>query len=321
MYRGLLRCLYPNCSTINHSPTGSGPTRTPASPSSTKAHRMKSADLADILRSTQKGLPLSDERGRPMAFPRRQDYVRILQEHGLAVDEAAFVADDRLTEAVYLDWLFRPQVGCVFAQLLARPVYRTGIRTVVVRGSSGIGDPSELAVEIHRLVQDSVQDAANEALSVLLPQVRDLVVLADLVWELGKQPGWTIEIEQRWRNTLVLIGLRVEVGNGVVAETLGMGPFDIFPITRQSPVTTLEIRTKPTIARRSKVSETHLATHLADIPISHKLTRAEITSRSNRFTPWLKKRILGTPDDARAKARVTYSIPVAIWSSLKGSGS
>lgn len=69
-----------------------------------------------------------------MEFPPRQDYIRQLEEHGLVAGEADFIADDSLTEAVYLDWLLRPQVGCVFAQLLARPMYRDGVRTEVVRG-------------------------------------------------------------------------------------------------------------------------------------------------------------------------------------------
>ena len=152
--------------------------------------------MLSILKFAQKGLTLPDERGRTMGFPMRQDYVSQLQEHGLVSDEAAFIADDRLTEAVYLDWLLRPQVGCVFAQLLARPVYRTGIRTVVARGSSGLGDPSEIAIQITRLVNESVEDTSTEALSVLLPQILDLESLTRLVWELGMQPGWAIEQER-----------------------------------------------------------------------------------------------------------------------------
>ena len=256
-----------------------------------------------------------------MRFPRRQDYIRQLQEHGLIIDEAGFVANDRLTEAVYLDWLRRPQVGCVFAQLLARPVYRTGVRTVVARGSSGVGDPSELAIQIARLVDESVNDSSDEALSVLLPQILDVQALAYLVWELSNRPGWTIEKEHLWRRTLVLIGLRVEIATGVVAETLGMGPFDIFPTTRQCPVVTLEIRTKPTRAKRSHLWRTHLAAHLADIPVNHILTHAEFRSRFKTFTPWLRKRILGGQKDMRAKAGVTYSVPAAIWSSVKAGGS
>ena len=277
--------------------------------------------MLPILKTTEKGLQLRDERGRSMGFPRRQDYVKKLQEHELICDEDGFIADDRLTEAVYLDWLSRPQVGCVFAQLLARPIYRTGVRTVIARGASGIGDPSELALQIAGLVNESVKEASDEALSVLLPQITDVETLARLVWELGKQPGWAIEKEQLWRRTLVLIGLRVEIDTKVVAETLGMGPFGVFPTTRQCPVTTLEIRTKPRGAQRSKRSRTQGASHLAQLPVRHILTPAEFRVRFNKFTPWLKERILGKKGDLRAKASVTYSIPVAIWSSLKESAS
>ena len=277
--------------------------------------------MLSMLKSTQKGLTLADERGRAMKFPRRQDYVRHLQGHGLVSDEAGFVADDSLTEAVYLDWLLRPQVGCVFAQLLARPVYRTGVRTVVARGPSSLGDPSELAIQIARLVEESVNDPSTEALSVLLPQILDFEALTHLVWELGNQPGWIIEQEHPWRKTLVLIGLRVEIAAGVVAETLGMGPFTIFPTTRQCPITTLEVRTKTKRAKKSHLSKTHLAAHLADLPLDGVLTGAEFGSRFKTFTPWLKKRILGQRGDMRAKAGVTYSVPAAIWSSLKANSS
>ena len=282
---------------------------------------MRFTNVPSILKSTRKGLTLPDERGRTMGFPTRQDYVSQLQEHGLIGDEAAFVADDRLTEAVYFDWLLRPQVGCVFAQLLARPAHRTGMRTVVARGSSGSSVPNELALQIARLVNESVEDASTEALSVLLPQILGTESLTGLVWELSKQPGWTIEQERLWRGTLVLIGLRVTIADNVVAEVLGMGPFNIFPTTRQCPVTTLEIRTKIKRSKPSHWSRTRLAAHLADLPTGHFLAVSERGSRFSKFTPGLKRRILGGKPDARAKAGVTYSVPAAIWATLKVSGS
>ena len=279
-------------------------------------------DIRTILRATNKGITLKDERGRAMRFPGRFDYLRQLREHGLVTNEDAFVADDTLTEAVYLDWLRRPQVGCVFAQLLARPRPRnqSGMRTVVARGSSGEGDPSELAEQIAQLVTESAQDSSCEALSVLMPQILGTETLAQLVWELGHQPGWDIELERKWR-TLVRIGLRVGIATDVVAETLGMGPFDIFPPTRQSPITTLEIRTKTKRMKRSQFSTEHLAAHLADIPTDHMMSTGKHGALRNKFTPRLKKRILANQDDMRAKASVTYSLPSAIWQSLKEKGS
>ena len=278
---------------------------------------MFSADLKGILRSTERGLRLEDERGRPMSFPTRQDYVRQLEKHWLIVNESDFIHNDGLTEAVYLDWLSRSQVGCIFAQLLARPAYRTEVKTVVVRGASGPGDPKALATQIEILVDESVGDQSTEALSVLLPQVLDIEVLTRLVWELGKQPRWMIERESRWRNTLVLVGLRVEIKTDIVAETLGMGPFVVFPSTRQCPITTLEIRTKPKRAKKSHLSKTHRASFLAHIPIDQKLTPRRFRTLFGDLTPRLRLRILGNQNDMRAKAGVTYSLPVAIWDSLK----
>ena len=196
---------------------------------------MTNADVANILKSAPRGLQLLDERSRTMKFPTRRDYILHLQKYGLIVDEVDFISSDRLNEAVYRDWLSRPQVGCIFAQLLSRSAYRTGIRTVVARGVSGRGDPRELASQISGLVDNSVNDACNEALSVLLPQILDPESLAQLVWELSKvngthtrpvrthRPGWAIEKERSWRGTLVLIGLRVEIAPAALAETLGHG--------------------------------------------------------------------------------------------------
>ena len=282
---------------------------------------MRPTDLRSILKSTPRGLRLKDERGRRMHFPRRRDYVTQLREYGAIGEEEDFVADDSLTEAVYLDWLRRSQVGCVFAQLLARPVHRMSVRTATVRSSSGLVDPSELADQVAKLVDESVEEPSTEALSVLLPQVRNDEVLARFAWELGNRPNWIIEQEHPWRRTLVLVGLRVAIAPDVVAETLGMGPFPIFPRTRQCPITALEIRTKTTRAKRSKYSSDHRAAHLADLPTEHMLTPTEHGVRFTEFTPRLKQRILGGVEDSRAKAGVTYSVPAAIWGFLKAGSS
>ena len=256
-----------------------------------------------------------------MRFPARDDYIRQLVAHGLIVDAAGLVGSDHLTEAVYLDWLRRPQVGCIFAQLLARRGNRTGLRTVVARGTSGLGIPRELATQIDQLVEESVDDVSVEALSVLMPQVVDIEKVARIVWELNNLPRWRIETQRRWRRDLVLVGLRVDITARVVAEVLGLGPFQIFPPTRQCPVTTLEIRTKTELARRNRRFKSQLAAHLAAIPVNHILSSDAFGSRFNKYTPALRKRILEGQNDRRAKARVTYSIPAVIWSSLKSGDS
>ena len=282
---------------------------------------MMPTTIEQILKSTPKRIRLKDERGRAMWFPSRKDYLRQLQDNDLVHSEADFVADDQLTKAVYLDWIRRPQVGCIFAQLLARHAHRSRIRTVVARGCFGTGDPKELAIQVNLLVGESADDPSSEALSVLMPQILDLQTLADFAWQLSHQPGWTIEREHTWRRRLVLIGLRAQIGTGVVAETLGLGPFEIFPSTRKCPLTTLEIRTKPKRAKRSQLSNEYLAAHLADIPTTHMLAPKTHRALFKHLTPKLRRRILEGKEDMRAKASVTYTLPIAIWSDLKAKGS
>lgn len=203
-------------------------------------------------------------------------------------------------------------------QLMTQSDGANWVRTVVARYPTDSANPKELALEVSRLVDESVSDTSIESLSVLMPQVLDAEALASFVWELGNRPRWQIEREGLWRDTLALIGLRVVIANGVAAETLGMGPFGIFPTTRHCPITTLEVRTNPRRAKKSQLTRDLLASHLADIPTEHILTRKQHGALFRTFTPWLKRRILGYQEDMRAKAGVTYSLPVVIWNSLKG---
>ena len=116
---------------------------------------------------------------------------------------------------------------------------------------------------------------------------------------------------------MVLVGLRVTVAEGVWAEVLGMGPFEFLPPTRRCPITSLEIRVKPDKARRSKTTLGMLAAHLDKVPTGSMLTPRQYQALFARFTPWLKRRILGGEPDARAKAGVTFAFPAAIWEVLR----
>ena len=260
---------------------------------------------------------LVDELGRTMAFPDRGDYLRFLVADGKIASEDDFINNDALNKDVYLDWLRRGQVGCVFAQLFARPTNRASIWTLVARGPDGAGKPGELAAAINQAVRDAVVDASSEGLSVLLPHVLNPEHLIQTVLELARLPEWRIEREARWRGTLVLVGLRVQIAEGVWAEPLGMGPFSFFPPTRHSPITSLEIRTKTERARRGKLHKSALAAHLAQMSTGDMLTPSEFQVRFREHTPKLRKRILGGQDDHRAKAGVTFALPAAIWSAMR----
>lgn len=259
---------------------------------------------------------ITDERDRPMRFPTRRDYLEYLRGLGAISDEDDFVQNHVLNEAVYLDWLRRGQVGCVFAQLLARPANRIKMRTAVIAGPSDAVSMSSMVREIDEKANKAVEDG-QESLSLLMPGLLQVQHLAELMYNLSRMLGWDVEFEIPWRAYLTIIGLRFSIGPDVLAETLAMGPFEYFPPTRQSPITSLEIRTNAFRAPPAKLHPDVQAAHLAEIETGHFLTGHEHGARFSRWTPALRSRILECQDDLRAKAGATVTIPTAVWQSFK----
>ena len=272
------------------------------------------ADFSGVRRS----YALTDERGRSMTFPSRQDYVDHLVDGGLIRNARDLTRNAPLNEAIYLDWLKRGQVGCVFAQLLGRPTNRGHMRTEILTTEPPYDeDIHTLASDIDDVIHEAIAAPAIESVSVLLPAVLDVEKLALLVHALSKLPQWVIDHETRWRDNFTLIGLRRAIDTKVLAEPLVIGPFEFLPQTRHSPVTSLEIRTDPFRAPRSKYVRSMQAGHLAAIDTSGFLTPAEHAIRFEKWTPALRRRMLGCEDDSRAKAASSVTLPTVIWEAVK----
>ena len=274
---------------------------------------MRSLDFSQVSKSTQ----LVDDRGRLRRFPSRIDYVNSLVTQGIVADDADFRHQEDLVKAVYFDWLKRGQVGCIFAQLFGRMRNRGGLSTVVVATSDEL-TPSELARHIDSLVDGSISGTETNAISVLLPGVRDAVTLTNLMVHLSTLEGWQIELEMPWRTTMIMVGLRRYLSEDIWAEVLGLGPFQFLPPTRQSPITSLELRTSPEPAPKSKTSDSMRAAHLAQLTADF-LTVEQYKTRRTLTKGW-RTRILGGASgarDHRAKARVTFALPAAIWNAFR----
>ena len=270
-------------------------------------------DFSSVNRSTV----LPDGRSKQTRFPERSDYIELLVRLGMIENEEDLSNHPTLNEAIYLDWLRRGQVGCIFAQLFARKRNRTNLRTIRLLENSHDPNNSSLPKLIAAATEEAVSDPRTEALTVLLPDILQPEKLVKMLQDLSRLANWSIESETPWRGTIALIGLRVEIGNSVRAEVLGMGPFDFLPPTRQCPITTLEIRTKPRYALLNKILPLWKRAHLAQLPTEAFLKGKERGIRFGELTPRLRLRILGGNDDARAKARITFAVPLAIWNALK----
>ena len=257
---------------------------------------------------------LTDERDKPMRFPNRRDYLDLLLAQSAIAHDSEFIGRPDLVEEVYLDWLRHSQVGCVFAQLLGRPRNRKGLQVEVITESAESKEGARsIANRIDRKFQDAVDDTETEGLSVLMPAVRAPEEITNILLALAELPRWKIEYARAWRSTLMVVGLRAQLSSRVWAEVLGLGPVAVFPYTRQSPITSLEIRTKEQGSIFSKFNPAMRAAHLAQLPTRHFLTPKEHRDRFKTLTPKLRLRVLGGQDDKRAKAAVTFAIPAAIW--------
>ena len=191
------------------------------------------------------------------------------------------------------------------------------MRTHVLTGLPADSTPSAMASEILEVTRQSVSDINVESLSVLIPGLTRIEDLTRLIIELLRDGQWSLELERRWRRTLTILGIRVDLGDNVHAEVLGMGPFFEFPPTRQCPIATIEIRTNIKRSKWSHLNPSRLAAHLADIPTDHFLTPPSHRRMFEKWTPALKRRILGGQKDLRARAKTTFSIPTAMWESIK----
>ena len=106
-------------------------------------------NLSEVNRS----LVLTDERGRKMSFPTRKDYVNKLSRDRVITGESDFINRPDLNQAVYLDWLRREQVGCVFAQIFGRKRYRGALDIEVLPGRE---DLDVLSTQIDAVAQRSI---------------------------------------------------------------------------------------------------------------------------------------------------------------------
>lgn len=249
-----------------------------------------------------------------MRFPTRRDYLDFLVENNVVADEKGFIDRLDLNEEVYLDWLRRGQVGCIFAQLLGRTSNRSQMRTAVF----GDQDPETLARKIAAETIDAMADPAVEGLSILLTTIVDSESLVKLLASLSTLPRWRVPRQSLWGKTLIQLGVEFQIERNRWAEVLGLGPFPTFlPLTRQGPITSLEIRTKPKRARKSKTVRDTIAAHLAEMPTDHYLDPKKHGVLFAKMTPALRRRILGDEGDQRGRARVTFSVPAALWKMFK----
>jgi hypothetical protein len=214
---------------------------------------------------------------------------------------------------LYRSWKrTRADIGCVFARLMATKA-TPGYGEVVVAGS----DPPMVAREVATQIKTFVDDPQVFGAALVLPDVNDLPTLTKMALELASEPLWTVTrriISGTPIGDVLAFNVVREIskadGGTCPSEALALGPFSEFPKTRRAPVTALEIfvGTAPT---HQPTGEPTVKAHLADfniegLPASSTFQLMWDGSKTGRL------KSLGGVDDLRAKAKVTFAIPMSV---------
>lgn len=219
----------------------------------------------------------------------------------------------------YRQWKrFQPDVGCVFARYMANKPNDFGQRAAVIPGHKA----DVVAAEIETTVTEFVDDPTAVAGALVFPDLTTLTRVVRVAQALDGRDAWKVTrsiLRKTPGGDVVAFNIvrQVPMGGATCpSEALLLGPFREFPNTRKAPVTALElfVGIPPTHKHDGKPTK---KVHLADVPIQLLQLPAESVFNSmwDRTTK-ARLQSLNGANDERAKAKVTFSIPMALATKL-----
>jgi hypothetical protein len=212
---------------------------------------------------------------------------------------------------------FQPDVGCVFARYMANKPNEFGQRAVLINGHKASAVAAEIAIRVTEFIDDPTIVAG----ALVLPELTTLTRVVRVALALANRG------EGAWKVTRAILR-ETPVGDVVAfnvvrrlpmthstcpSEALLLGPFNEFPNTRRAPVTALElfVGVPPT---HKHSGESTKKVHLADVPIP--LPAESVFNSMWERTVEARRKSLGGVNDERAKAKVTFSIPMSLATKL-----
>lgn len=228
---------------------------------------------------------------------------------------AASVADVRdkhrdLWGPLLFEWYTQAQVGCVFAQNLARKPEDAALHSVVVEGL--------WTADMITGVVDAAAATGAEGLQILFAGEGTVEEALEITKRLAAHPRWGV-CDRGWlegeTGDSVQIGVYwVSPAADYESWALGIAPFETMPFTRRwigAPFIALVLRPTPPVLERagapigaSGLPSSHLA-HMDDGLGGDTAKRDGWTEGTKRA-----KRALVSPDPlSRARAKVTFAFP------------
>jgi hypothetical protein len=216
----------------------------------------------------------------------------------------------------YLLWRKQPAVGCFFARTIANHPNWYGQKIECVTGT---GTPDLLAGVIASKITAAVADVSASAAAVLLPDIVTLEAAAMVLLALGSQPDWNVTtsvLQDPPAGEMVAVHIIRSIpfgGATCPSEALVLGPFSEFPATRRSPIAALEVYVGQPRTYDPKTGNPTTKTNLAHIEMNLP-TQAAFEKIWNMSVDGRTRSLGG--NDSRAKAKVSFVIPMALAQQL-----
>jgi hypothetical protein len=194
------------------------------------------------------------------------------------------------------------------------PEYGQRVETVLQ------SDATAIASEIDAIVNAASADATTTALTIVLPTVKDLTILVNVALCLEQKTGWQatkVTLTGTPGGSAVAFRVTRDIphfgGVTVPSEVLVLGDFPEFPATRRAPVVALEIFVgKPPQLNRAGKPTVKANLDLVDIQVPTQAAFEHMWKQTE------KERLtsLGGIDDPRARAKVSFVVPLALAKTL-----
>lgn len=213
----------------------------------------------------------------------------------------------------YLAWRRLPAVGCVFARLVA--VHPANYDQVIEVEPSDAA-PDLVAGLVAGRIDRLVSDAGVSAGVILLPGLDTMEKITRMSLALDGKLHWhvtTTALQNPPNGPMVAMHITRDIPFGDQSrpsEVLFLGPFPEFPATRRAPLTALEMYVGVPRQTDPKTGQPTAKANLAHLPLNIPTQTAFDTTWDNSVKGRLLS--LGGTEDSRAKAKVSFAIPLAL---------
>lgn len=228
----------------------------------------------------------------------------------------------------YLNWRRGPPIACSFARLMSSKPKDFG---QIVEEIPAKLTPAQIAATIIARTDQLVAEPRALAAAFVLPGVKKLAALTEMALALRTNARWHVDFEKLEPPPVMDIATVRIVrdlpfeNKTLPSEALILGDFPIFPKTRRAPVTAFEIyvgepapqdpvkHTRSTKANFAHIDLRDRDLINRDVPQSLIKGMWDATRANRRISLGLPpKEVDPNADDNRAKAKVTFVIPMAL---------